>query len=150
MVKERIDGTGAIAINGGTLTGGGTVWGLVTNAALVQPGGAGTALGVTGDSPRTSAGSSPRWSTGPPRPGRSSPSWSSQRRGNPVRGTLAIPTGHDVDPPVGTTVQITVDAASRTGTFSTITGRDTLPAGKYWGVNYDATGVSLAGPAGSR
>ena len=35
-----------------------------------------------------------------------------------------------------------LEAGSRTGTFSSITGRDTLPAGKYWGVTYDATGVT--------
>ena len=29
-------------------------------------------------------------------------------------------------------------------TFSSITGRDTLPLGKYWGVTYDATGVTPA------
>ena len=36
-----------------------------------------------------------------------------------------------------------MDADSRSGTFGSVTGIDTLPSGKYWSVQYDATGVSL-------
>ena len=141
VLKGGSAGTGAIAITGGSLTGGGTVHGPVTNAALVQPGGAGTALGVTGTFTQTSAGTFAALVNGTTTPGTQFSKLAATGAAT-LSGTLAIQTGVGVDPPVGTTVRI-LDAASRSGTFSSITGRDTLPVGKYWGVTYDATGVSL-------
>ena len=134
-------GTGAVAINGGSLTGGGNVQGPVTNAGLVQPGGNGTPLSVTSTYAQTAAGTFGAFVNGLTTVGTDYSKLTSTGAAT-LGGTLAIQTGTGLNPPVGTSVRI-LDAASRSGTFATITGRDTLPAGKYWGVTYDATGVSL-------
>jgi hypothetical protein len=56
-------------------------------------------------------------------------------------GTLAISTGKKVAPVAGTHVSI-LTAASRTGTFATVTGT-LIPSGGTWSVAYLATGVDL-------
>ena len=134
-------GTGAVAINGGALTGGGTVEGPLTNAGTVQPGATGTPLAVTGTYTQPSTGTMGVTISGITTVGTDYSKLTSSGVAN-LAGTLTIGTSPGVNPPVGTSLRI-LDAGSRSGTFGTVTGIDTLPAGKYWSVQYDATGVSL-------
>src|SRR5262249_4255708 len=60
-------------------------------------------------------------------------------------GPLAVSTGRKFAPPAGSHVSV-LTAATRTGTFATVTGL-AIPSGGNWTVSYLATGADLvAGP----
>ncbi len=141
VLKGGAAGTGAITINGGNLTGGGSVQGPVSNSGIVQPGAAGNPLSVTGTFTQLGGGIFGATVNGTTTVGTDYSQLAASGAAT-LGGTLAVTTGPGVNPPLGTTVRI-LNASSRTGTFATVTGVDTLPAGKYWRVAYDATGVSL-------
>ena len=140
ILRGGAAGTGAVQINGGNLSGGGSIQGPLTNAAVVQPGGGGTAMAVTG-SLRADRG----WHFGVTVSGGTTPGTDFSKLTSTstasLNGTLAITTSPSYDPPVGTSLRI-LEAGSRSGTFSSVTGI-TLPNNKYYNVVYDATGVSL-------
>ncbi len=149
-LKSGTTGTGAVAINAGSLLGGGTVQGVVSNAGVLQPGDAGSPLSITGSYTQATGGGFGVTVNGATTAGTDFSKLTDSGAAT-LNGRLSIGTAPSYNPPVGTSVRI-LDAGSRTGTFSTVEGADTLPAGKYWRVQYDATGVSLlvvADPAAS-
>ena len=140
-LKAGSAGTAAVNINAGSLIGGGTVQGTVSNAGVVQPGGGGSPLAVTGTFTQTPGGNFGATVTGTTTPGTDFSKLVASGSAT-LGGTLTIGTSPSLNPAVGTSVRI-LEANSRSGTFSTVVGIDSLPAGKYWRVVYDATGVSL-------
>ena len=140
-LKAGTTGTAAVAINAGTLLGGGTVQGVVSNGGVVQPGAAGNPLTVTGSYTQASGGVFGATINGSTTPGTDFSKLVTSGAAA-LSGRLSIGTAPAFNPPVGTSVRI-LEAGSRSGTFSTVEGIDSLPAGKYWRVVYNATGVSL-------
>ena len=140
-LKAGSAGTASVSINGGSLTGGGTVQGVLSNAGVVQPGGGGSPLAVTGTFSQAPGGNFGATVTGTTTPGTDFSKLVASGSAT-LGGTLTIGTSPSFDPAVGTSVRI-LEASSRSGTFSSVVGIDSLPAGKYWRVVYDATGVSL-------
>ena len=140
-LKAGTTGTAAVGINAGTLLGGGTVQGVVSNGGVVQPGAAGNPLTVTGSYTQASGGVFGATINGSTTPGTDFSKLVTSGAAT-LSGRLSIGTAPAFNPPVGTSVRI-LEAGSRSGTFSTVEGIDSLPAGKYWRVVYNATGVSL-------
>ena len=140
-LKAGSAGTAAVTISAGSLMGGGTVQGAVSNAGVVQPGAGGNPLTVSGTFAQSSGGNFGATVSGTTIPGTDFSKLVATGNAT-LGGTLTIGTSPSFDPPVGTSVRI-IEASSRSGTFSNVTGIDSLPAGKYWRVVYDATGVSL-------
>lgn len=135
VLKSGTSGTAAVAINGGVLSGTGTVQGAVAGVGTVQPGtaGAGT-LAVTGT-----------WNAAPATTlavtaGATSTSLAVSGAAA-VAGTLAVTTVQPT-PAVGTTVTV-VSAGSVTGTFATVTGLDVPASNADWTVGYSPTSVTL-------
>ncbi len=140
ILRGGAGGTGAVQINGGNLSGGGSIQGPLTNAAVLQPGGGGTAMAVTGSYAQTSGGTFGVTVNGGTTPGTDFSKLTATANAA-LNGPLAITTSPSYDPPVGTSLRI-LEAGSRSGTFSSVTGIG-LPNNKYYNVVYDATGVSL-------
>ena len=140
ILRGGAAGTGAVQINGGNLSGGGSVQGPLTNASVVQPGGGGTAMAVTGTYAQTAGGTFGVTVSGGTTAGTDFSKLTSTSTAS-LNGTLAISTSPSFDPAPGTSLRI-LEAGSRSGTFSSVTGI-ALPNNKYYNVVYDATGVSL-------
>ncbi len=140
-LKAGTTGTAAVAINAGTLLGGGTVQGVVSNGGVVQPGAAGNPLTVTGSYTQASGGVFGATINGTATPGTDFSKLVTSGAAT-LSGRLSIGTAPAFDPPVGTSVRI-LEAGSRSSTFSSVEGIDSLPTGKYWRAVYDGTGVSL-------
>ena len=140
ILRGGAAGTGAVQINGGNLSGGGSIQGPLTNGAVVQPGGGGTAMAVTGTYAQTAGGTFGVTVSGGITPGTDFSKLTSTATAS-LNGTLAISTSPSFDPAPGTSLRI-LEAGSRSGTFSSVTGI-ALPNNKYYNVVYDATGVSL-------
>jgi fibronectin-binding autotransporter adhesin len=138
-LRAGSSGVGAVTINGGTLTGDGGIQGNVTNKGTFAPGGPAGAMAITG----TYTQSVGQFAVNVNGTTTAGTDWSkvTATGAASLGGTLAITTSATVSPPVGTSLRI-LDAASRTGTFSSVTGTD-LPNNKYWDVVYDSTGASL-------
>ena len=85
ILRGGAAGTGAVAINGGTLTGGGNVQGPVTNAARVAPGGNGTPLSVSSTYTQTGAGELAVSVSGSTTPGTDFSKLTATGRGDPGR-----------------------------------------------------------------
>ncbi len=140
-LKAGTTGTAAVTINAGTLLGGGTVQGVVSNGGVVQPGAAGSPLTVTGSYSQVPGGAFGATINGATTPGTDFSRLNVSGAAT-LGGRLSIGSAPGFNPAIGTSIRI-LNAGSRSGTFSTVEGTDTLPAGKYWRVQYDATGVSL-------
>ncbi|MCW2498228.1 Calx-beta domain-containing protein, partial [Jatrophihabitans sp.] len=132
--KSGASGTAAVTVNGGSLTGSGTVLGAVAGAGTVSPGtaNAGT-LTVTGSyAPATGgtlAASVGATSTQLAVSGTAS-----------LAGTLALASQAPV-PALGTTATL-LTAGSVSGTFGTVSGADVPSAHAYWKIGYTATSVT--------
>ncbi len=131
---------GAVAINGGLLTGAGTVLAPLSGTGTFQPGGAGGAMSVTGS---FSPGAGSTYSV--PLTGSATPGTDFGKMvvsgAATLNGTLVLASGPGYFPAVGTTFRI-LEAGSRSGTFSSVAGTD-LSNGTYYDVSYDGTGVTL-------
>jgi hypothetical protein len=142
-----VDGTltapsGSFPISGGTVRGGGTLVGNVTNTGgTFAPGASPGTLTVTGDYTQGAGGTlaadvaGTTAGTGYDRLSVS---------GNvSLDGTLAIATGAGFTPPSGQTYQVVTAGGTRTGTFSTVTGTD-AGGGAHYAVQYNPANVTLA------
>ncbi len=109
-------------------------------AGVIQPGGQGTAMAVTGTYAQTGTATFGETITGPTTPGTDFSKLVVSSTAS-LNGTLGDHHRAVVRPAVGTTFRI-LDASGRSGTFSNVTGI-ALPNNKYYNVVYDATGVSL-------
>ncbi|MHA3704211.1 Calx-beta domain-containing protein, partial [Jatrophihabitans sp. YIM 134969] len=129
-------GTAQVRINGGTLTGSGTVRGAVSGAGTVAPdtGGTGT-LTVTG-TVNTTAGTTLAVTEAATTGTRVSAS------GAVNAGALKLAVTTTGVPAIGD-VRTVLSGSSRTGTVASVTGVDVPAAGGYWVVGYTATAVTL-------
>ncbi len=133
-------GTGAIAINGGILAGVGNVVGPVSGNGTVRPGGSAGTLTHTGNYTNPAAGKFSTAISGPSVPGSDFGKMTSTGTVS-LAGTLEILTAPGYFPPVGTTYTV-LTGASRTGTFSSVTGQD-LSNQTWYDVSYTSTSVVL-------
>ena len=138
-LQSAADGTGPIVIDGGTITGNGTVAGALTNHGTLAPG---TAPGPLAVSQPVTLGSDGTFSlsiTGPTAVGADFGQLSATHS-IAVGGTLAILTPTHYLPPIGTTYTI-AKAAVISGTFAHLTG--TILADRGFAVTYTPTSVVL-------
>ena len=129
-------GTAQVRVNGGTLTGSGTVRGAVSGGGTVAPGtsGSGT-LTVTG-SVNTTAGTTVAVTEG----ATAGTTVAASGVVNVGSATIAVTTAGA--PAIGT-VRTVVSGSSRTGTVASVTGVDVPASGGYWTVGYTPTAVTL-------
>ncbi len=129
--------TGGVAINAGTLSGTGTVFGPVSGNGIVQPGTPAGTLTVTGTFAPGAGGTfdADLGSTG-------STLLAASGAVTLSNSTLAITTDSGFTPTVGTVYTI-LSGASRTGTFGTVTGLPPASAGYGYQVAYTSTAVTI-------
>ncbi len=131
-----------LQLTGGVLGGDGTVDANVANTGgTVAPGSSPGTLTINGDYTQ-GAGGTLRAEIGAPHDRLDVTGVAT------LGGTLQLVTTAGFDPPSGASFRV-LDAATRTGTFATVSGTQATPQKSYL-VDYDATGVTLAiglGPA---
>ena len=129
---KSANATATVLVNGGVLTGDGTVLGNVSGTGAVTPGnnntGTLTVTGTYSSAPSgtliVNGGTTQLTATGAATLG----------------GTLQLNTANGV-PALGTTVTV-LTASSVTGTFATVANQDLPSVGGYWAINYTATSVT--------
>jgi hypothetical protein len=132
-------GTGAVAINGGTLTGNGTVTGLVSGTGTVSPGRSAGPLNIAGSYSPGSTGTLAIGISGATTAGTDFGKLAATGAVT-LNGTLAIQTQSGYTPPLGTTYTI-LTGGSVSGTFSSVTGVNLTD--RQYKVTYNATSVVL-------
>ena len=134
-------GAGAITIAGGSLTGNGSVIGVLGGGGSVVPGSGSGPLGVAGSYTPGAAASLNIGIRGPTAPGTDFGQLTVSGAAH-LAGTLALSTSPTFTPTVGSTY-VVLSAGSISGTFGTVTGQVDQAAGVYYSVSYTATSVVL-------
>jgi hypothetical protein len=137
-------GNGPITLGGGSLTGNGTVVGVLSGAGTVNPGRSAGPLTVTGSFAPAPGGDVTVGIGGPLHPGTDFGQLVVTGRTS-LAGTLVLATDPNCKPPIGASVPI-MFAGSLTGTFGAVTG--TQLSGVHLVVTYTATSVILTAAAG--
>jgi hypothetical protein len=133
-----VQGGFSVALQGGTLSGNGTVSGLVVNSGgTVAPGASPGLLTITGDYTQGAGGTLAQEITGTAVSAFDRLSVSGTAT---LDGTLAIDSSSFTPLPTDT-FKIVSGATTRTGTFATLTGTDVN--GAHYSAQYDADGVTL-------
>ena len=138
-LKSGGSGTQSIIVNGGIVTGNGTLNGALTGGGTYVPGRSAGALKVSGGFTPTGTATVLIGLSGSSNPGADFGQLAFTGTAT-LAGTLAIKTATGYLPPVGATVPI-VTAAKTVGAFSSITGIQLT--GEHWTVSYTSTGVVL-------